>query len=168
MQAGRGGLSGNDVVGIGAVLALVADTQDLPASSIQDPAVLRSLRHDWNKLSLLRCGFFLSRLRGFLVRIEGCIAVIDAVKALPGVEQLGTKLLMKGIPHLDGYEGLSAEEQGKGFALPTEVRHLPMDELIFDQAANLPVNHPVKLSDQDDVIPELSMLRKEGQPLGPS
>lgn len=36
---------------------------------------------------------------------------------------------------------------------------------MLNQAADLSVNHPVKLGDQDNVITQLSMLRKEGQPL---
>ena len=31
--------------------------------------------------------------------------------------------------------------------MPAEIGHLPVDVLIFNQAADLPVNHPVKLGD---------------------
>lgn len=75
---------------------------------------------------------------------------------------------MKRIPPLHRYESVSAEEDREGFALPAEVGHLAMDVLILDQTPDLTVDHPVELSDQDDVIAQLSMLRKERQPLGPA
>lgn len=62
----------------------------------------------------------------------------------------------------------ATEEQGQQLTLPTEVGHLPVDVLMLDQTPDLTVNHPVKLGNQDDVIAQLSMLRKEGQPLGPA
>lgn len=117
--------------------------------------------------------FFLSRFRscnGSLFRSgsEGCIGVVNAVHPLPGMENLSTQALMKRIPPLDSYERLTAEDQGEQFALPTEVGHLTVNELILDQAPDLPVHHPVKLGNQDNIIPQLSMLRKEAEPLGPA
>ena len=75
---------------------------------------------------------------------------------------------MKRIPPLYRYEGLTTEEKRQQLTLPTEVGHLAMDVLILDQTPDLTVDHPVKLGDQDNVIAQLSMLRKEGQPLGPA
>ena len=39
-----------------------------------------------------------------------------------------------------------------------------MDKFIFDKGANLPINHPVKLRYQDDVIPVFSMLGEKANP----
>ena len=83
------------------------------------------------------------------------------------MEDLRPDLFLQRIPAFHRYEGLTAEEQGKHLALPAEIRHLPMNVLIFDQATDIPVNHPVKLGDQDDVIAEFSMLRKETEPFVP-
>ena len=52
--------------------------------------------------------------------------------------------------------------------MPTKVGHLAMNELILNQAADLPVNHAVELGDQDDIVTQLSMLRKEAKPLLPA
>ena len=113
--------------------------------------------------------FLLSRQgRDWLLLVEGGITVIDAVQALPGVEHLGSKPLMKRVPPFHSNESLAAEEQRQQLTLPAEVGHLPVNVLIFNQAPDLTVDHPVKLGDQDDIKPKLSMLRKEGKPLGPA
>lgn len=103
-----------------------------------------------------------------LISVESSVTVINTVQAFPCVEDLGSKLLMQRIPHLYSNKGLTTEEQRHDFALPAEIRHLAMYILMLDQAADLSVNHPVKLGDQYDIVSQLSMLRKEGQPLGPA
>ena len=83
------------------------------------------------------------------------------------MEDLRTDLLLERIPAFYRYEGLTAEHQGEHFALPAEIGHLPVDVLILNQAADVSVYHPVKLGDQDDIIAEFSMLRKETEPFVP-
>ena len=84
------------------------------------------------------------------------------------MEDLGSDLLLQRIPAFYRYKGLTAEYQGEHFALPAKIGHFPVDVLIFDQAANIPVNHAVKLGDEDDVIAEFAMLREEGEPFVPA
>ena len=43
-----------------------------------------------------------------------------------------------------------------------------MNVLMLDQTPDLPVNHPVELGDQNDIVTELSMLRKKAEPLRPA
>ena len=134
----------------------------------------QDLRLRWLRKGSICAAFFLSRLwlrrcrlhgRG---SVEGCVTVIDAVKAFPSMEDLRSNLFFQRIPAFYRYEGLTAEYQGKHFALPAEIGHFAVDVLILDQAPDIPVNHPVKLGDQDDIIAEFSMLRKEGEPFVPA
>ena len=100
--------------------------------------------------------------------LQALEVVKKARRIVPGMEQFRSEPFLQRIPALYRYEGLTAEEQRQDLTLPTEVGHLPMDVLIFDQTSDLTVNHPVELGEQDDIIAQLSMLRKEGQPLGPA
>lgn len=80
-------------------------------------------------------------------------------------KKLAANLFLHGIPYLDRDEQLAPAEQGEKFALKAKIADLAVNPFILDQAADLAVQHPIKLGNQDDLITKFPVLRKKAAPL---
>lgn len=117
---------------------------------------------------LRSCGVIRSRLRirrGESFRIsEGCIAVIDVVILPLGTEHIGSDLQLQRIPHLNRGKGLTGHDQSKELAGFAKVGKLPVNELIFDHAPDLLVQHLVHLGNQDHTVAQVTVSGKKLDP----
>src|SRR5699024_4606882 len=104
-----------------------------------------------------------SVLHGIKHYIRGVQTIINPLCP----ERSGTNLRFQRIPHFNGNKQISKRKQRYQLTSPTKIRDFSMLIFILDQAANLPINHTVKLSHKDNIISKMSMHRKKFKPFIP-
>lgn len=72
--------------------------------------------------------------------------------------------LFNGIPALRSYIEAATGKQAHYKADVARSAHLPVYRVILDQAADLPVKHPVKLGHKYNVITVMPVLGEKGKP----
>ena len=93
--------------------------------------------------------------------LEIAVRVVHSEDSFPGEEPRGSQLLAVAVIALDTNMSLASEEQRHYPTNHAEVRHLSMQELVFEQHAKLAVDHLGILRNEYDAIAILAMLAEE-------
>lgn len=92
------------------------------------------------------------------------VGIIELIDGFLRPEEVGIHCLLHGIPLFDTDEHISPAQEPEHSTDLSGVGDLPVYEIVFDQSPDLPVQHPVKLCEQDHVIAIMPVLGEEGQP----
>ena len=92
------------------------------------------------------------------------VGIIELIDGFLGKKELRFHCLLHGIPFFNTYEHIPPAQESKNSPDPSGVGDLPVNVVVFDQAPNLSVQHPVKLREQDHIIPIMPVLGEKGQP----
>lgn len=83
------------------------------------------------------------------------------------MHKVAADLELQGIPHLHHNKRAAAEEQRHELSAEAVVTQLPVNELVLNNASDLPINHPVKLGDQRHIKAILPVLGEKREPVRP-
>ena len=92
------------------------------------------------------------------------VGIIKFIYGFLRPEEVGIHCLLHGIPLFDTDEHIPPAQEPEHSTDLSGVGDLTMYEIVFDQSPDLPVQHPVKLCEQNHIIAIMSVLGEEGQP----
>ena len=92
------------------------------------------------------------------------VGIIELIDGFLRPEEVGIHCLLHGIPLFDTNEHIPPAQEPEHSTDLSGVGDLTMYEIVFDQSPDLPVQHPVKLCEQNHIIAIMSVLGEEGQP----
>ena len=92
------------------------------------------------------------------------VGIIEFIDGFLRPKEIGIHGLLHGIPLFDTDEHIPPAQESEHSTNLSGVGDLPVHKIVFDQPPDLPVQHPVKLCEQDHVIAIMPVLGEEGQP----